>query len=34
MWEWPKPVLVALLIAVFLLTGVAAWVVTSLIIHT
>lgn len=34
MWDWPKPVLIMLLVAVFLVAGLAAWFLTSLIVHT
>ena len=33
MWDLPNPVLIALLVAVFLLAGWAAWEVTSLVIE-
>lgn len=33
MWEWPRPVLAAILIVAFLIAGWAFWELTSLIVH-
>lgn len=33
MWEWPRPALAAILVAVFLVGGWVSWELTALIIH-